>query len=152
MTENEQGEKEALPLDLYMQHRQLLQQTMHDQARSFDKGILTLSSGALGLSIVFIERLAPHPVWWSKWFLAASWLLFAVAILLTLCSFLTSQVTHRSLIAAWDATRLNQADPETTTRDRFDLLTRWLNLASALLFFLGVLALVVFAIANLVKE
>jgi cytochrome b subunit of formate dehydrogenase len=148
MTE-EQEDKRPLPLDKYLEHRQSLQQTLHDQARSLDKGILTLSSGALGLSIAFIDKIAPHPVCWTKGVLAASWVLFAFAVLSTLFSFLTSQASHRRLIEEWDFTWSNQKEPEGHAKDYADVLTRCLNVASVLLFFAGVFALVIFAIGNL---
>lgn len=151
MTENEQDRTEALPFDLYLRHRHFLNETMHDQAKAFDKGILSLSSGALGLSILFMERLAPKPVL-CKLILAVSWFLFAFAILATLYSFLVSQRVHRELIAEWDAMQSTHMVPRTGVKDRLDMCVKWLNRLAALLFFFGVFTMVIFATVNLMKE
>jgi hypothetical protein len=53
------------------------------------------------------------------------------------------------LIEEWDFTWVNQKEPEGPAKDFADQLTRCLNVASVLLFFAGVFALVIFAIGNL---
>lgn len=47
----------------------------------YDQWVLTLSGGALAVSLTFLEKIAPEPVPATLWFLALSWLSFIGAIL-----------------------------------------------------------------------
>ena len=47
----------------------------------YDQWILTLSGGALAISLTFLEKIAPDPVKWSIFLLGVSWLAYIVAIL-----------------------------------------------------------------------
>ena len=62
-------------------------------AQNFDKTILTLSTGALALSIAFIEKIAPTPQ--VKWLLAFAWGAFILSAIITMVSFLVSQLAAR---------------------------------------------------------
>ncbi len=66
--------------------RQWLLQADHAASRDFDKAIMTLAAGALGVSIAFVHDVAPHPVRvaWLGW----AWGLFAASLVLILLSFL----------------------------------------------------------------
>src|SRR6185295_17250792 len=62
----------------------------HAALEAFDKAILTLSAGALGLSLVFIKDVAPLPTAVGLWLLFWSWGFLGAAIFLTLFSFIAS--------------------------------------------------------------
>lgn len=102
---------------------------------SFDKAVLTLSGGALALSIAFIRDIAPNMN--SKNWLIASWLCFGVSILFILFSFITSQI---------DCYRALEAGDKTGKASR---LTWFWNYSATLLFTSGVIFLSVFAWYNL---
>lgn len=63
------------------------------QSQNFDKAVLTLSSGALGLSLVFIKDLVPEPT--STGSLLAAWILFGVAVASILIAMVFSQRGYR---------------------------------------------------------
>jgi hypothetical protein len=135
-----------------MQHRQSLHQTKHDQAKSFDSGVLTLSSGALGLSVFLLDKLVQPHLPWTRWILAGSWVFFVLAIFSTLLSFFSSQAAHQTLIDEWDEIWRRQSAPEKPICNRYNRCTKCLNWLSASLFFIGVAMLAVFAMLNLVLE
>ena len=63
---------------------------LHEKATdAFDKAVMTLSGGALGISIAFIHDVAHHPRY--KGVIAAAWGAFSLSLLLILLSFLTSE-------------------------------------------------------------
>jgi hypothetical protein len=63
----------------------------HAAIQEFDKAILTLSAGALGLSLSFIKDIVPLRQAVSLPLLYWSWYLFGCSVLLTLISFIASQ-------------------------------------------------------------
>jgi hypothetical protein len=135
----------------YHNHRQGLRDSLHKQAESFDKTIITLSTGAVAFSVLVIEKIAPNPLSWTKWVLAASWAAFTVTILCVLRSFLSSQSCHDQLIQEWDETYRLRRQADSSRSSKFDARTRWWNRGSACGFVLGILLLGVFVIGNLMR-
>lgn len=119
---------------------QWLIQADHTASRDFDRTVVTLSAGALGLSIAFIQNIAPQPI--HKGWLAIGWGLFALSLIANLASFLTSRQALR-----WEMQHFDE-DVE-TPGGPFAKATVALNLGAAAAFVLGVLALVTFAYLNL---
>ncbi len=114
-------------------YRNVLLKGLYEQQTAFDKGILTLASGALALSLLFIERVCPGPNKRMVCLLVAAWAGFAVSILATLVSFLTANKGHECQIKNLEA--------EAEGSERAKCLSKWtsrLNLASIVLFILGV--------------
>ena len=73
--------------DLFMEHQRQAWQDIQSGSDEYDKSILTLSSGGLGLSLSFIKDIVPlgEAVWLPS--LLWSWFAFTGAILLTILSF-----------------------------------------------------------------
>ena len=90
MSENEL-EDSSLPDDVYREERNSLVDAEREGSRSFDKAVLTLSAGALGLSITFLRQIAPSPIPGTVVVLIFAWIAFGLSVLCTLSSFLTSQ-------------------------------------------------------------
>jgi len=63
----------------------------HASLQEFDRAILTLSAGSLGLSLAFIKDVVPLRNAVHLGFLFGSWYLFGSSVLLTLISFIASQ-------------------------------------------------------------
>jgi uncharacterized BrkB/YihY/UPF0761 family membrane protein len=122
----------------WTKHREWLVSAYENATQSFDKAIMTLAGGALGISIAFIHDVAPKPE--HKWILGVAWTLFALSLLLILASFLMSQ--HAIL----DMMRQIDEDVEKVARGKA---TDRLNRGSASAFVLGVIFLVIFAVYNL---
>jgi len=139
--------KGKLDYQVYLEERKFLNEAERDTAKQFDKAILTLAAGALGLSITFIYQIAPHPNPNSIFFLIIAWSLFSISILSTLISFLTSQEACRQ-------TRdlLDQEQKEEKKDQKEFSARKWtnvLNYFSIGMFILGVIFLIVFSSINL---
>jgi len=58
---------------------------LHEKATdAFDRAVMTLAGGALGISLAFIHDVAPHPR--DTWVMGVSWLLFVASLVLILLS------------------------------------------------------------------
>jgi hypothetical protein len=79
--------EQATPADL--SYRDWLVKAHHVASQDFDKALMALSGGALGISLAFIHDVALHPH--RKGWLEVSWGSLAASLLLILVSFLTSQ-------------------------------------------------------------
>lgn len=118
---------------------------------SLDKSILTLSSGALALSLSFLKDLVPMTV--SIWFpaLITSWVLFVLAISFTLLSTYVSQSAHDRQLENLDAYRRGEDDALDERNNRFIPLLKRFNRLSAACFFGALLATVIFVGVNASK-
>lgn len=142
MTEIDNGEKRKT----YLDERKLLVDAERESARSFDKAMLTLSSGALALSITFIRQIAPVPR--SEAYLYFAWGGFILALLCTLVSLLSSQSTLRKQREILDSK--NRGQPTASEQKNvMSGVTNFLNWFSILSFIVGVLWLTAFAVKNL---
>ena len=123
-----------------------------EQAKSFDRWILTLAGGTFGLSLVFINQIAPNPQPGTIGFLVTGWALFAVSILSTLVSFLFSQETCYRQIR--DIHKLLNSEIDRSKElplNLFGRITKGLNYFSMAAFLLGVAFLITFAALNLLN-
>ena len=119
-----------------------LLKSMIDAQDQFDKYIISLSSGAFGLTFAFIDKLIDikHADW--KVLLLIAWISWATAICSTLVSFYFSQAALEFAFNRWQAR-------ETDLKNPLDWVTRILNAISGLAFLLGVIALISFVYTNL---
>lgn len=121
-----------------------------DQSKTYDQTILTFSAGAIGLSLTFLEKLAPQPV--HAALLYSSWSLFGAAILAVIVSFALSQAAMDHEIAwldaTWTAVENRQSQPPPRSSNRRLLVTKVVNLLAGSLFILGIATLVGFAASN----
>jgi hypothetical protein len=130
------GEREQ---DALAEHRRHLVTALHTASQDFDKAVMTLAAGALGVSIAFVNSVAPNPR--ATFWLGLAWALFGTSLVFILASFITSQQAIR-----WEIEHLQDDPPQ----DRpWKSTTRNLNYGAATAFVLGVCSLVVFALLNL---
>ncbi len=122
------------------EYRQWLVQTHHEATKDFDRSVLVLAGGALGLSITFIHDIAPNPT--HKLLVGTSWTLFAVALLATFLSYLASEGVHLKRIADEDA-------GTEWGRSYLGIATTGLNVLAAIGVVGGFVFLVTFALYNL---
>jgi hypothetical protein len=148
---HQQGRETASPSDIevYLVERKSLIEAQQESYKQFDKAILTLSSGGLGLSIIFWKEILPPGGISHRWFLIASWILFASSILSTLISFLTSQRAYKKQLESLESYFLKKDLTALKTKNVSALATELLNYASASLFILAIAGLIGFASANL---
>jgi hypothetical protein len=90
--------------ELYWEERKILIDAQREAARTFDKAILTFTSGAFIVSIAFLRDIIPSPYPNTLWLLGCSWLLFALSLIVILFSFIASQNACRLQVdIAYDA-------------------------------------------------
>lgn len=113
-----------------------------EQSKLFDGAIITLSGGAIALSIQFIKDLPNEPQ--STGYLVVAWTMFALSIAVTMASFLTSQKSLR------DQRDLNETNPDAP--NLFAAYTIVLNTLSLMLLLGGMISFGSFAIKNIGKN
>ena len=146
--DGEDGGVACMSEDVYSRERSLLVEIEQKSASQHDRAILTLTAGALALSITFLEKIAPKPAPSALWLIAAAWLCFIVGLCVILLSFLLSQTACRRQRELLNAAYSEQAKP----RDEENRAATWtsrLNWASYGLFLLGVLFLALFSWFNI---
>jgi hypothetical protein len=111
----------------------------------FDKTVLTLSGGALGVSFAFFKDIVgPHSSVQTLCLLAA-WISWALSTCAVLASYYLSHLSLRRAITQVD-------DGKISPKYAGGVFTCWtacLNVSGAILFFIGVCFIAVFAAANL---
>ena len=142
---NEQPES-RLEDETYRGERQTLNLALIEQSKAFDKAILTLSGGALGLSLIFIKDIVVNPMPWTKLLLGGSWAAFSLAILLMLVSMLISQKAIRLHLDNLEELRAGTSVIEQNKSAKY---TGIINVVSILSFLVGVLLLASFSWQNL---
>ncbi|MFA5119501.1 MAG: hypothetical protein WC695_11750 [Candidatus Omnitrophota bacterium] len=111
---------------------------IQETSKQYDKTVILVSSGAIGISLSFINLLSPivHPL-----FLSLSWTGFAGAILFNLFSHVTSIEGYKE--------NINQLDNNKEPRLLWAQLTSLFNYLTLALFFLGILFLCIFGYTNI---
>lgn len=131
---------------------------LKSECASYDKAILQLSAAAIGVSIVFLEKIAKNPpveVHWIK----AAWTSLVGSLGIIVFSYIASQHKLRREIYELESNYYNppkdgeqQDDRDPYEHPRFFsgiIRPRFLNVCSGLLLILGFVFLAVFATANL---
>src|SRR5437867_6026295 len=80
-----------------------------DASDAYDRALMTLSAGALGLSVGFVKDIAKNPE--SKWLILTGWVLLGLALACVVTSFALSVDVHRRVIAGLDAERPYDDEP-----------------------------------------
>lgn len=117
----------------------------HEASQAYDKTLLTLAGGALGVSFAFVKDLAPHPTPDTIPLLIYGWSAFASSLLATLFSMLTSQFALRRAMAQHDHEELEVESPG----GAWATATWVLSIGAGILFLIGVALVVWFAGSNL---
>jgi len=122
-------------------YREDLVKTRRESQTLYDKAVIILSGGALGLSLSFVkELLGAHQIYFVACLMIA-WALWAISCGLVLYSHFASVTAHDEAIAALDDNRL----PSKAA----DKLTALFNVLSGVGFLIGLLFFALFAYANL---
>jgi hypothetical protein len=111
----------------------------------FDKTVLSLSGGALGISFVFLKDvIGPNPIH-SPELLFAAWVAWGASTFCVLVSYYLSHLAIRATIRQIDQDKLHLEN----SGGHFNTATATLNVAGAVLFLFGVVAITLFASSNL---
>ncbi len=148
-----------------LEQRKLLIDLQNQSSQSFDKMLVTLSGGALTLSITFIRQTVPEALPGTTTSLALAWLFLLLSLLASLFSLFTSQ--YGLMKACDDLDReylgvIQVQSPKTNlliqvckraggkfssiVADR--MTTHWLNIASIIFCVVGVGLLALFVVLN----
>ena len=141
--------KEDTLYQTYIDERKSLVEGEAKSADQFDKTLVTLAGGALGVSLVFLEKIAPQPKPSSLIFLYLSWGGFVVSLLLILASFLTSQYAYRRQRRILEVKFFNENED---TRNFWLRGTQWLNWSAIVVFIFGACMLVAFSVTNVLHK
>lgn len=128
----------------YLKERKLLIDAQQQSYQQFDKAILTLSSGGLGVSIIFLRDILPFEQITNYYFLIGSWILFTISITCTLVSFLTSQYAYNEQLELINRYFLNKDSDALTKKNTFAQITGGLNISAAVFFILAVISTIMF--------
>jgi len=82
-------------------YRGWLVEAEHKASQAYDEAVMTLSGGALGISLTFAKHLVKSPVI-SLWRLELAWGALSASIALILVSMVTSQFALRKSIHEFD--------------------------------------------------
>ncbi len=131
------GESPAL-----VRHHESLLDAHAKLSEEFPKMLLLMSGGALGLSVTFLEKLAPKPRTHTGWLLVA-WALLVICLIAVVASVLLSMSAVRAILDQWEAHILG--------RNVATLRTKWvarLNVVAGGAVVAGLAVLALFAFLN----
>ena len=128
-------------LSAYRQSLITAEQTMQSE---YDKAVMTLSGGALGISFTFLKDIVGTKGLTHFPTLLAAWVLWGLSITFILASFFTSTKALRRAITDTDMHTIYM----TLAKSGWATATKILNGLGGFCFFLGLLALVIFVANN----
>ena len=111
----------------------------------FDKTVLSLSGGALGISFAFVKDIVGTKPVINSSLLLAAWIAWGISVCSVLFLFYLSQHALRHAIKQIDANEIYKQAPG----GLYDRVTSVLNALGGILFFVGVILMVIFVSENL---
>lgn len=128
-----------------LEYRKWLVAAEQKSQEDFDKTVLSLSGGALGISFVFLKDVVGTNPILQPSFLFTAWIAWAFSTFAVLVSYFLSHLALRHAIAQVDTDSIYSKRPG----GLFAQSTAILNALGAILFLLGVCLITAFASANL---
>lgn len=126
------------------EYRKHLVEARQKAFEDFDKTVLALSGGALGVSITFVKDLLGPGALSCKGCLLMSWITWGTSVLTVLISYYASQLTLNRAIKQIDA-----GTRSLRPGGFFRVFTLTLNAIGGLLFVAGLVLLIIFVSQNL---
>lgn len=111
----------------------------------YDKTLITLSGGALAISIAFINDVVGTNSISNGEFLAVAWSSWALSLTSLLLAFYFGGHAYRHAIETLDSNKLNSNNPG----GKYSTLTKWLNAVGGLSFLVGVVTFLYFCFRNI---
>jgi len=128
-------------LAIYRQALVTAEQAMQGE---FDKAVLTLSGGALGVSFTFLKDIAGAKTHLFVWALLASWILWTVSITCVLASYFCSTKAFRKALNDNDSQTIYM----TLANSWWAVSTKILNYVGGALFVIGLGCFIFFVFKN----
>jgi len=134
-------------------NRSWIWEDIQSSTDSFDQSLLTLSSGALGLSLAFIKDIVPlkDAVWIALLF--TSWIAFALCIVSTVASFLLSVKANKQQLGYIDEYYIHRNDLA-LDKHKSSRYVKWLERCTwvgIILFVAGLFCTIIFACENVAR-
>ena len=127
------------------EYRRWLVSAEQKSQEDFDKTVLALSGGALGISFTFLKDIiGPEKIVWLS-FLIAAWLAWAFSTFSVLASYYLSHLALRKAISQVDDGTIYKKPPG----GAYACITAKLNALGGILFLIGVCCITTFAGINL---
>lgn len=112
----------------------------------FEKYITFIASGALGLTITFIDKISPLKESIVIWVIALGWVLLAFTLFINLLShFLSSKYNEQTIQDIDDEIEYDNLIDRIDNRNR--IISRF-NLSSIILLGLGIISILIYTIVN----
>lgn len=124
----------------YLDERKLIIQLKDGASQRFDQILTTLSSAALGFSIVIVKDLLKMPGVKVQYLLVLAWISWFASLLSVLLSLLLSESVLSRMLENVDAEYQNQSSKSAW----LETVTKYNNIISLICFFLGVLFFLIF--------
>jgi hypothetical protein len=118
----------------------VLLELRNQSSLEFDKLVVYLAAGGLGLTVAFTNDLVDLAIAQCKWLLLATWISFIITLVLNLVSQLTSTKSMDL-----------EMESENSRSDFFDNVTNWLNILSILFLELGICFFFILTGLNLIN-
>lgn len=128
--------------DAYRQELVSLEQRAQSE---FDRTVMALSGGALGISFAFLDKVLRDRVPQKPKALVFAWILWTLSLTLVLASHYFSALAMRKAIQQVDAGRMGLETPG----GFYDWLIKWANALGGIAFVAGVIAMACFVYAKL---
>ena len=126
------------------EYRRFLQEAEQKAQAAYDKTVLALSGGALGISFAFVKDIVELEQATDRGILVVAWIAWGLSLAAVLVSLFTNVLAMRKAV--------DQIDEQTIYVEHpggwLDLMTLVLNVLSGFLFLLGLGLLVVFVVVN----
>jgi hypothetical protein len=129
-----------------IQYRAYLVQAAQKAQDDFDRALLSLSGGALGISFAFIKDVVGQGPFESPGYLFFAWLCWGISIIFALTSYFVSGLAFRRSIDQVDRQTIRPEHPG----GLFDTITGACNILGGVLFFVGVMLIAYFVWHNFV--
>lgn len=134
----------------YLQERQSNIDAEHSEAATFDKWLITLSSGAFALSIAFFKDIAQGtPRVGTEKLIMGAWALLLLSIFCTMTSLLASQAAFRRYREILDHRYSNDTDEKPNESNPWDTVVLVLNVFAMIGFLMGATLMALFCFNNI---
>lgn len=125
-------------------YRKILIAAEQKSQDSYDKTIVSLSGGALGISLLFIKNIVGESEPVLVWAVITAWCLWAASITSVVISYFLSRMALRKAI-----TQTDEGDYTGGVGGCAAMLTQIFNILSGAIFILGIVFLIIFAANNM---
>ena len=129
-----------------LKYRDVLRGEYQKNSEDFDKLILSLASGSLGISAGFLKQIVPDPRADTLPLLVAGWALMALSLVAIVLSYLWAIESRKDLIEQIDKAVETKKEPKWKIKGIASKLSTW----SAVALILGIIFYLAFAAVNMI--